>query len=71
MDGQGGGSKIWWLLHPDALTVEDGLNMTSKTPQNCYCINPFEGRGKDKNWIVAVVHPGNVMVVQIGWWHYV
>ena len=66
-----GGTKYWWLLPPDALTEADGLKPESSTPQNCYGINPYEGNGKNMKWLLAVVHPGNVMVVPPGWWHYV
>jgi len=69
--GQVGGTKFWWLLHPDALTEDDGVKPDSSTPQNCYGINPFEGVCKGMKWLLAVVHPGNVMVVPPGWWHYV
>ena len=67
---QVGGTKFWWLLHPDALTEADGVKPDSSTPQNCYGINPFEGVGKGMKWLLAVVHPGSVMVVPPGWWHY-
>ena len=64
-----GGIKVWNLLPPDALTEADGLDLNGPNPQNCYGINPFNGPGEHKKWLVAVVHPGNVMVVPIGWWH--
>lgn len=71
MGWQVAGVKVWYLLSWTELTEANSIDLRGKTPQNCYGINPHTGPGVGKPWRVAVVHPGNVMVVLIGVWHYV